>query len=247
MGKLFAILGDIHANLDALEVVLSDCRAQGVTDYMCTGDVVGYNARPHECLEIVRGLNCPVVMGNHDFYVSSRQNLEDFNPNAAAVIEWTRKQLSLDEVYYLRSLPFVATKMGITLVHATMDNPEGFGYVFDHLQAEANFSHQVTPLCFHGHTHCPVLYEKQLGAVYRIDVEDEMAPYKLPIGRKYFINVGSVGQPRDGDPRASYVLYDPLARTVRFRRLEYDIAAAQAKILEAGLPERLAERLAVGQ
>ena len=247
MGKLFAILGDIHANLDALEVVLADCREQGVTDYMCTGDVVGYNARPHECLEIVRGLNCPVVMGNHDFYVSSRQNLEDFNPNAAAVIQWTRKQLSVEEIYFLRSLPFVSTKMGITLVHSTMDNPEGFGYVFDHLQAEANFSRQVTPLCFHGHTHCPVVYEKQIGAVYRLDVQDDAEPYKLPIGRKYFINVGSVGQPRDGDPCASYVLFDPVARTVRFRRLAYDVAAAQAKIREAGLPERLAERLAVGQ
>lgn len=242
MDKRIAILGDIHANIDALTVVLEDCRQQGVTDYMCTGDLVGYNACPHECLEIVRGLNCPIVMGNHDYYVSSRQNLADFNPNAAAVIEWTRKQLSFEEIIFLRSLPFVKTLMGITLVHATMDRPEDFGYVFDHLQAESHFVHQVTPLCFHGHTHCPVVYEKQLGAVYRIDVED----FKLPIGRKYFINVGSVGQPRDGDPRASYVIYSPKDRTIRFRRLEYDIAAAQAKIREARLPERLAERLAVG-
>ena len=243
MDKLFAILGDIHANLDALEVVLADCRAQGVTDYLCTGDVVGYNACPHECLQIVRELGCPVVMGNHDHYVSSRQDLADFNPVAAAGIMWTRKQLSVEEMYYLRALPFVTTTMGITLVHATMDGPEDFGYVFDHLQAEAHFSHQVTPLCFHGHTHCPMIYEKQMGAVYRIDAQD----FKLPIGRKYFINVGSVGQPRDGDPRASYVLYDPKNRMVHFRRLEYDVAAAQAKIREAGLPERLAERLAVGQ
>ena len=243
MDKLFAILGDIHANLDALNVVLDDCRAQGVTDFLCTGDVVGYNACPHECLKIVRDLGCPIVMGNHDHYVSSRQNLDDFNPHAAAVIERTRKQLSVEEILFLRALPFVTTKMGITLVHATMDNPEGFGYVFDHLQAEAHFTHQVAPLCFHGHTHCPMIYEKQIGAVYRIDAQD----FKLPIGRKYFINVGSVGQPRDGDPRAAYVLYDPKARTVRFRRLEYDVAAAQERVLAAGLPARLAERLAVGQ
>ena len=243
MDKLFAILGDIHANLDALEVVLADCRAQGVTDYLCTGDVVGYNACPHECLERVRALGCPVVMGNHDHYVSSRQNLSDFNPNAAAVIEWTRKQLTLDDMYYLRSLPFVATKMGIALVHATMDSPEGFGYVFDHLQAEAHFIHQMTPICFHGHTHCPMIYEKQIGAVYRIDAQD----FKLPLGRKYFINVGSVGQPRDGDPRASYVIYDPKERAVHFRRLDYDVTAAQERIRAAGLPERLAERLEVGQ
>ena len=243
MDKKFAILGDIHANLDALKVVLDDCRSQGVTDFLCTGDVVGYNANPCECLKIIRDLGCPVVMGNHDHYVSSRQNLEDFNPHAAAVIEWTRRQLTVEDIYWLRALPFVKTTMGITLVHATMDNPEAFGYVFDHLQAEAHFSHQVTPLCFHGHTHCPMIYEKQIGAVYRIDAQD----FKMPIGRKYFINVGSVGQPRDGDPRAAYALYDPKAREVTFRRLEYDVETAQQRILAAGLPTRLAERLAIGR
>ena len=243
MDKKFAILGDIHANIDALNVVLDDCRAQGVTDFLCTGDVVGYNACPHECLKIIRDLGCPIVMGNHDHYVSSRQNLLDFNPIAAAVIEWTRRQLSMEEIYFLRSLPFVRPSMGITLVHATMDNPEAFGYVFDHLQAETHFTHQVTPLCFHGHTHCPMIYEKQVSAVFRIDAQD----FKLPIGRKYFINVGSVGQPRDGDPRAAYVLYDPKTRMVSFRRLEYDIEAAQSRIRLAKLPERLAERLAVGR
>ena len=243
MSKLFAVLGDIHANLDALNVVLDDCRSQGVTDFLCTGDVVGYNACPHECMDIIRSIGCPVVVGNHDFYVSSRQNLDDFNPAAAAVVQWTRKQLSVDEIYWLRNLPFTHTQMGVTLVHSTMDNPENFGYVFDNLQAEANFLNQKTPVCFHGHTHCPMIYEKSMNGVFRIDAQD----FKLPIGRKYFINVGSVGQPRDGDPRATYVIYDPKERTVRFRRLEYDIEAAQERIRLAGLPERLAARLAVGQ
>jgi diadenosine tetraphosphatase ApaH/serine/threonine PP2A family protein phosphatase len=243
MDRKIAVLGDIHANLDALEVVLADARAQGVNEYICTGDVVGYNACPHECMEIVRALGCPVVVGNHDYYVSSRQNLDDFNPAAAAVVEWTRKQLSMEEIYWLRNLPFTFTQMGVTLVHSTMDRPENFGYVFDNLQAEANFLRQLTPVCFHGHTHCPMIYEKQMGAVYRIDAQD----FTLHPGRKYFINVGSVGQPRDGDPRAAYLLYDPQERMVRFRRVEYDIAAAQAKVREAGLPERLAVRLAYGQ
>ena len=243
MSKLFAVLGDIHANLDALNVVLDDCRSQGVTDFLCTGDVVGYNACPHECMDIIREIGCPVVVGNHDFYVSSRQNLDDFNPAAAAVVQWTRKQLSVDEIYWLRNLPFTHTQMGVTLVHSTMDNPENFGYVFDNLQAEANFLNQKTPVCFHGHTHCPMIYEKSMNGVFRIDAQD----FKLPIGRKYFINVGSVGQPRDGDPRATYVIYDPKERTVRFRRLEYDVEAAQERIRLAGLPERLAARLAVGQ
>ncbi len=243
MGKRIAIFGDVHSNIDALDVVLADCREQGVTDYLCTGDIVGYNASPHECLAKIRELGCPIVMGNHDYYVSSRQNLSDFNPIAAEVILWTRKQLSMEEILFLRSLPFVVTKMGITLVHSTMDNPETFGYVFDHFQAEANFINQITPLCFYGHTHCPTIYEKQIGAVYRIDAQN----FKLPIGRKYFINVGSVGQPRDGDARASYVIYDVMERMVYFRRLEYDVAKAQARIRAAGLHERLAERLEIGQ
>ena len=242
--KLIAVLGDIHANIDALNVVLDDCRAQGVTDFLCTGDVVGYNAAPSECMRIIRELGCPVVKGNHDDYVADLgRDLSDFHPNAAAVVEWTRGQLTEDEVAWLRDLPFTVTKTGISLVHSTMDNPEAFGYVFDNLQAEANFIFQKVPLCFHGHTHCPMIYEKQLAGVFRIDPQE----FKLPVGRKYFINVGSVGQPRDGDPRAAYVLYDPKARTVTFRRLEYDVAAAQARIRAAGLPERLAERLEVGQ
>ena len=241
--KLFAVLGDIHSNLEAFNAVLDDCRAMGVTDFLCTGDVVGYNACPRECLKIVRDLGCPVMMGNHDQYVSTVQDLADFNPHAAAVIEWTRKQLSDEEISYLAGLPFVKTTMGITLVHATLDNPEGLGYVFDHLQAEAHFIHQKTPLCFHGHTHCPMIYEKQVSAVYRIDAQD----FNLPVGRKYFINVGSVGQPRDGDPRAAYTLYNPKTRLVSFRRIEYDVQAAQERIRLAGLPERLAERLEVGR
>lgn len=243
MGRKIAILGDIHANIDALDVVLDDCRAQGVTEYLCTGDVVGYNACPCECLELIRGLGCPVVKGNHDHYVASELNLEDFNPAAAAVVQWTRKQLGPEEVGWLRDMPFSVTEKGITIVHSTMDRPENFGYVFDHQQAETNFIQQKSPICFHGHTHCPMIYEKQLGGVFRIDPQD----IQLKQGRKYFINVGSVGQPRDGDPRATYVIYDPLARLVQYRRLEYDVARAQARIRAAGLPERLAERLAYGQ
>ena len=243
MEKKFAILGDIHSNLDALEAVLDDCRKEGVTDFLCTGDVVGYNACPRECLKIIRDLGCPVVMGNHDYYVSSWQDLTDYNPAAAEVIEWTRKQLTDEEISILRSFPFVSTNMGITLVHSTMDCPESFGYVFDHLQAEAHFSHQITPICFHGHTHCPMIYEKQVSAVYRIDAQD----FKLPIGRKYFINVGSVGQPRDGDSRAAYALWEPSTRKISFRRLEYDVQAAQERIRAAGLPERLASRLSIGR
>ncbi len=244
MGRKIAILGDIHSNLDALRVVLSDCLDQGVTEILCTGDIVGYNACPHECLQAILELGCPVVKGNHDHYVAFKDiNLNDFNPAAAEVVKWTRQQLSEEEIAWLHDLPYSVTEKGITVVHSTMDHPESFGYVFDHQQAETNFIQQKAPICFHGHTHCPMIYEKQISGVWRIDPQD----FQLKPGRKYFINVGSVGQPRDGDPRATYVIYDPLARFIQYRRLPYDIEKAQARIRAAGLPERLAKRLALGQ
>lgn len=243
MAKI-AIFGDIHSNFDALRVVIQDCSEQGVEECLCTGDVVGYNACPRECLSLIREIGCPVVMGNHDFYVCTESlNLNDFNPHAAMVVRWTRDQLTPDDLEWLKNLPFTRTVKGMALVHSTMDRPENFGYVFDNLQASANFTNQRVPVCFHGHTHCPMIYEKSVDNVYRIDPQD----FKLQPGRKYFINVGSVGQPRDGDPRATYVIYDSVAKTVTFRRLEYNIARAQERIRAAGLPDRLAERLALGQ
>ncbi len=243
MAKI-AILGDIHANIDALDVVLDDCAAQGVTEFLCTGDVVGYGAAPRECIQRIRELRCPVTMGNHDFYICTESlNLDAFNPHAALGVKWTREQLSEEDLQWLRKLPFTQTIKGITLVHATMDRPQNFGYVFDNLQAAASFTNQKTPVCFHGHTHCPMIYEHSLVGDYRIDPQT----FKCQMGRKYFVNVGSVGQPRDGDPRAAYVIYDNVSKIIEFRRLNYDISSAQARIREAGLPERLAERLAFGQ
>lgn len=245
MGKVYAILGDIHANIDALETVLADAQDQGVTDYVSVGDVVGYNAAPAECIQIVRDeLKCPVVRGNHDHYVSYvEESLADFHPMAAAVVEWTRQQLTPDDISWLHDLPLQKPVMGFTIVHSTLDMPLRWGYVFDNFQADANFVYQRTQLCFHGHTHVPIIYEKRGDQVVHYEPTD----FKVALGQKLFINVGSVGQPRDGDPRASYVIYDTASRTIRFRRLEYDVAAAQARIRAAGLPERLAARLEVGR
>ena len=245
MGRVYAILGDIHANIDALNVVLDDARQQGATNFVSVGDVVGYNAAPAECIRIVRDeLKCPVVRGNHDHYVSYLDtSLADFHPAAAQVVEWTRSQLSPEDMQWLHDLPLQKPIFGFMLVHSTLDMPDRWGYVFDNQQAEANFNYQRTPLCFHGHTHVPIIYEKRAEGV----VHYEPVDFKVELGQRLFINVGSVGQPRDGDPRASYVIYDTGSRTVRFRRLEYDVAAAQARIREAGLPERLAARLEAGR
>ena len=245
MGRVYAILGDIHANIDALQAVLADARDQGATHFVSVGDVVGYNAAPAECIHVVRDeLQCPVVRGNHDHYVSYLEtNLADFHPAAAQVVEWTRGQLSAEDVEWLHGLPLQKPVMGFMLVHSTLDMPDRWGYVFDNQQAQSNFNYQFTEICFHGHTHVPIIYARaQFGVVHY-----EPCDFICEPGQKLFINVGSVGQPRDGDPRASYVLFDMAARRIRFRRIEYDVAAAQARIRKAGLPDRCAERLEVGR
>lgn len=243
MERKYAVIADIHANLEALNAVLDHARSQSVTDFICAGDIVGYNASPAECLRLIRQLSCPVVCGNHDYYCSHDEvSLDDFQPAAAIVIDWTRRQLSLDDKAWLKQLPLSKVFTGITLVHATLDMPERWGYVFDAYMADAHFNYQNTPVCFHGHTHVPVIFEKKR-EVLRIPPGD----LELALGTKYFINAGSVGQPRDGDPRASYLTYEPKTRTIRHHRVDYDIETAMEKIQSAGLPDRLALRLGVGQ
>jgi predicted phosphodiesterase len=238
----FAIIADIHGNLDAFQVVLEDCKNQQVTHYACLGDVVGYNANPKECLDIVRAMNMPCVKGNHDEYCSSEEHLEGFNPAAAEAVNWTRKQLTDEDRQWLRDLKYSRMVTNFTIVHATLDGPQRWGYVFDKLAAAASFTYQNTSVCFFGHTHVPVAFVKDSvvrGGTY--------SKFKTEPGKKYFVNVGAVGQPRDNNPKSAYVIYDTTEGTIEIRRLEYDIAAAQKKILAAGLPERLAERLAYGR
>ena len=244
MNRRYAILGDIHANLEALNAVLEDARAQSVTDFVCLGDVVGYNADPAACVRVVRDeLACPTVRGNHDHYCShDDETLDDFQPLAASAIAWTRRQLTEEDAHWLSNLPLSRTVSGFTLVHSTLDVPERWGYVFDQLDAESHFTYQKTALCFHGHTHVPLVFEKRREVVRSQPQEIRLAP-----GTKYFVNTGSVGQPRDGDPRSSYLVYDTASRTITFRRLAYDVAATMEKNRRAGLPERLAVRLAAGR
>jgi predicted phosphodiesterase len=237
-----AIFGDIHANLEALNAMLADAQAEGVTDYVCLGDIVGYAANPHECVEIVRALGCPVVKGNHDEQASVTEDLVGFNPLAEEAINWTRKQLTDEDKDWLRNLKMVRQVRDFTIVHATLDTPTKWGYVFNQLDAEASFTYQHTQLCFYGHTHAPRVYVRD-GSV-RSQMLDKLI---LEPGKKYFVNVGSVGQPRDGDWHAAYCIYTPGEQRVDLRRIEYDIWSAQDKIVAAGLPQRLADRLALGK
>jgi predicted phosphodiesterase len=237
-----AIFGDIHANLEAFEVVLADAREQGCDSFICLGDVVGYNANPRECLEIVQSLECPVVKGNHDSYVSSEHSLVTFNPLAEVAIQWTRDQLNSSEKRWLSNLPLIVEIRGFTVVHASLDEPGDWNYVLNQLDAAASFSKQTTELCFFGHTHSPRAYIKD-SSIVGVPFE-QIIPER---GKKYFVNPGSVGQPRDGDWRAAYVVFDEERRTINLRRLRYDLTRTQRKIVAAGLPPKLAERLALGK
>jgi predicted phosphodiesterase len=238
----YAVIADIHANLEAFEVVLADTKDQKCTHYCCVGDVVGYNANPKECLDIVRSMGMPVVKGNHDEYCSSEEDLEGFNPHAAEAVNWTRKQLGKEDRQWLRDLKYVRLVASFSMVHATLDGPQRWGYVFDKLAAAASFTYQNTSVCFFGHTHVPVAFVRDSvvrGGTY--------SKFRVEPGKKYFVNVGAVGQPRDGNPKAGYVVYDLNEGTIELRRLDYDIPKAQKKIMEAGLPQRLADRLALGK
>lgn len=238
----YAIIADIHGNLDALEVVLNDAKEQGCDRYACLGDVVGYGANPKECLDIIRDTGMPTVKGNHDEYCSIEdERTEGFNPHAAKAVVWTRDQLTAEDREWLRNLKYFRLVTSFSIVHATLDGPQSWGYVFDKLAAAASFTYQNTSVCFFGHTHVPVAFIRD--SVIR---GGSFSKFKVEPGRKYFVNIGSVGQPRDHDPRAAYGIYDMDEGSIELRRLEYPIEKAQVKIRKAGLPERLADRLATG-
>ena len=238
----YAIIADIHGNLEALDAVLKDTREQKCTHYACVGDVVGYGANPKECLDIIRGMGMPCVKGNHDEYCSTEDTLEGFNPHAAEAVFWTRKQLPEEDKQWLRDFKYIRLVGSFSMVHATLDGPQRWGYVFDRLAAAASFTYQNTAVCFFGHTHVPVAFIRDSvvrGGTY--------SKFKVEAGRKYFVNVGSVGQPRDGNPAAAYVIYDLGEGSIELRRIMYDIPKAQEKIRAVGLPDRLADRLALGK
>ena len=225
----FAIMADVHANLEALQAVLADAKEQRCTHHAFLGDFVGYCADPKACLDIIRALNAPCVRGNHDDYCSLDSSPDGLNPAAAKAIEWTRKQLADDERQWLRNLPHVLTVEGFTIVHATLQCPESWQYIFDRLAEICSLAYQRTPVCFYGHTHVPVAFVRDTtlrGGSYH--------KFKLESGKQYLINPGAVGQPRDNNPKTAYVIYDLDEASIELRRLEYDFTETRRKIHEAG-------------
>ncbi len=214
----YAIISDIHANCAALNAVLEDARKQGCDQYACLGDIIGYGRQPRECIKIVQALACPTVMGNFEHNVLNEQAWSSYNPVARRAFAWMQSQLSREELVWLRRLPLVETVESFTIVHASLREPETWPYVFEKKEAAASLSNQQTTLCFNGHTHIPIAFVQS-----RRDVKGGLyAKIQIEPGHKYLINVGSVGQPRDHNPHAAYVIFDMRDSTVELRRVPTD-------------------------
>ena len=238
------IVSDIHSNLEALGSVIADAARNGGFDEVWSlGDLVGYGPDPAACIELLQQHDARCVAGNHDLAVSGRLGLEWFNEYAAEAARWTIGQLADTDVEYLQGLPLRMEMYGFTAVHGSPRDPV-WEYVVNSAAALAAFENIDTPRCLVGHSHVPFVCRLEDGApAFRLPTGD---PAELGDGRAV-VNPGSVGQPRDGDPRASYAVYDSDMGTITHRRVEYDIPTTQRKMRERGLPEYLAERLSHGR
>ena len=239
----WAIISDIHANLQALEAVLRKADSVGWDRMICLGDIVGYGAEPDECVELVSARCEATVMGNHDAAVLGTADTSHFSIPAREAVEWTAGRLSADNRRYLRDLPYSMEFDSFEIVHSTPEDPPAWHYLLSEFDAAALYDSFGADLLFYGHTHRACVFQRSGGGeVNRLEPQG-FAP---AAGNRYIINAGSVGQPRDGDPRASFVLLDTQGRWVEFYREQYDIELAQRRIVDAGLPRILATRLSHG-
>lgn len=245
----YAVLSDVHGNLEALSTVLADAASEGALGILCLGDVVGYGADPAPCIELLGERSLLMVAGNHEHGALGLLDVGWFNSAARAAALWTRDRLGADHQNFLTGLPLASTLGEATCVHASPRRPEEWDYLLSAEDGFQAFGDFATRLCFVGHSHRPGVWSLgSSGPAYEDLAGPAFHDRRIPFhdGRRYIINVGSVGQPRDRDPRAAYVLWDEDERSVTLRRVTYDHKAAAAKILRAGLPRALADRLAHG-
>ena len=241
---LYAIFADTHSNLEAYQAFIEDSEKEGIREYFCVGDIVGYGADPHQCIELTKQLNCQVVCGNHDWAAAEKLNIEYFNRYAREAALWTQERLDDIDKNYLASLTPVFQDRELTLVHGTLEYPEDFEYVTDVRIAARTIHAQLTPVCFIGHSHVAgVFYDSRSGRINYTTIPE----ITIQEGKRYLVNVGSIGQPRDGDWRASYCIYDTEKESLRIKRISYDVERAREKILKAGLPKHLADRILIGR
>ncbi len=241
----YAILADIHANLEALSAVLVDInRRGGAGEYWVLGDLVNYGPDPSACIDLLRALPLIAVSGNHDLAATGKLSAEFFNADAAAALGWTAEQLTSGDLGFLGSLPETIEREGFTLVHGSPRAP-AVEYLMTIAAARQNFGLLATCHALTGHTHMPAAFKlEDSGNVRYLPLS---AGIELSLGDgRFIVNPGSVGQPRDGDPRASYGVYDSETSTIKLRRVEYAIGVTQAKMRAAGLPPGLIGRLEKG-
>ena len=240
-----AVFSDVHSNADALAAVLADMDAQDARSRVCLGDIVGYAAEPSKCLEMVRALNCPVLQGNHDQCASNDEPLFGIRGAAQRGIVYSRTNLSAEQREYLAKLPLTREEPTCQFVHASLDCPSEWTYVASAWEALSHFSQQTQRLCFCGHTHLPMMWHLSPdGGLAGTHGEGRIT---LPQEGKILVNVGSVGQPRDMQPTACYVIYHTQLDQIEFRRVPYDVAATRRKILRADLPAESGDRLLLGR
>jgi len=239
----YGIFADVHGNLEAFQAVVEALRNEHVERYLFAGDIVGFGADPAECIRLLKELNPVAIAGNHDWAVAGLFDKKWFNADVENSINWTKSVLSEDDKAFLKSFQLVQNIEGIGLVHSSLDNPGEFKYVLDLFEADISLEESLDHICFIGHTHRPVIfYLKGLQANYILHNE-----IHIQDGTRYLVNVGSVGQPRDGNPYACYCVYDSYTRLLQIKRVPYDIHKAQEKILNAGLPHIFADRLPQGR
>ena len=237
----YAVISDLHSNLEALETALKEIKKRDVEKIVCLGDVVGYGANPSECLELVKKGAQKIIMGNHDRAVEDVELRSYFSPHAREAIEWTAPRLNPEEKKFIRTFREIVIdqKKDVTWTHGSVHEPEEFHYLFREEDTVPSFKRLETHFGFFGHTHIPSLFSKKLGqgkylpaGVYQLDKKDS-----------YLINPGSVGQPRDRNPQLSFAFFDSDELSLEIVRLDYDNQKAAAKIRKAGLPAYLADRL----
>ena len=230
----FAIISDIHSNLEALTKAFELVDQESVNEVVCLGDVVGYGANPNECVELVRSRCRVVLRGNHDAAAVNPANAESFTKNARIAAEWTRQQLSDENKKFLEGLPYTSSRDEILFVHSSPYQPESWFYVLSEEDLKVAFQNFSEQICFIGHSHFPGIFSEE-------------GPAKaVNRGTRFLVNVGSIGQPRDGNPKLSFGIFDTEKWNYRNIRSEYAIQAAAEKILRAGLPRALSDRLAMG-
>lgn len=244
----YLVLTDIHGNSDALEAILDEISNEAVDSVLVLGDLVGYGGGPNEVVETLVGLPQPtvVIRGNHDKVVATQIEDAHFNAIARLAVRWTAQELTPANLDYLRALPRGPLEIGpgLSICHGSpVDEDE---YLLSLEGAAYAFQHHPVRLTFFGHTHIPTLFVADDGRLSSFALDGDAKTISLEAGKRYLANPGSVGQPRDRDPRAAYFLYDAESEELQWRRCSYAIEEAQKRILDAGLPEVLAHRLAVG-